>query len=53
MLSLSDLFRLVDSIGLTSFQPEWDASHDLNDDSRLSFEDLFKFIDLMAPPPVE
>ena len=53
MLSFSDLFRLVDSIGLTSFQAEWDPRHDLNDDGRISFEDLFKFVDLINPPAAQ
>jgi len=53
MLSFSDLFRLVDSIGLTSFQVEWDPRHDLNDDGRISFEDLFKFVDLISPPAAQ
>ena len=45
-VDLDDFFALVDELGSSVFTPGFDASFDLNDDARITFDDFFLFLDI-------
>jgi hypothetical protein len=45
-VDLDDFFALVDELGNSVFTPGFDASFDLNDDGRITFDDFFLFLDI-------
>ena len=45
-VDLDDFFALVDQLGHSVFTPGFDASYDLNDDGRVTFDDFFLFLDI-------
>ena len=56
VINVADFFLFADHLGLALFHPGWDPIFDLNEDSRVDFDDFFLFVDLydearQAPTP--
>ena len=44
-IGLSDFFRFVESLGLTTSHPQWDPAFDLNADGQITLDDFFLFVE--------